>query len=58
VVQQFGLASVPPAGTDAVVIFLAGNRASRVVIGTNNQSLRPSRKNPGETSSRPISATR
>lgn len=49
VVQQFGLASVPPPGTDAVVIFLAGNRASGVVIGTNNQSLRPTGQNPGET---------
>lgn len=49
VVQQFGLSSVPPLGCDAVVIYVAGNRSSGVIIGTNHQATRPTGRAPGET---------
>lgn len=47
-VAEFGLASNPPAGSDAVAIFVGGDRSNGVVIGTNNQSLRPKGLQPGE----------
>ena len=47
-VIEFGLASNPPAGTDAIAIFIAGDRANGVVIATNNQALRPKNLQPGE----------
>lgn len=39
-VPEFGLASNPPIGSDAVVLFFAGDASNGVVIGTNNQSAR------------------
>lgn len=47
-VAEFGLASNPPEDTDAVAIFIAGDRDNGVVIGTNNQALRPKNLQPGE----------
>ena len=37
---EYGLASNPPLGTDAIVVFLAGERTNGVVIATNNQTFR------------------
>lgn len=34
-VGEFGLASVPPKDTDAVCVFIAGDRSNGVIIGTN-----------------------
>ena len=39
-VAEYGLVSNPPTGTDAVCLFLAGERTLGVVIGTNNQTFR------------------
>jgi phage baseplate assembly protein V len=39
-VAEYGFTSNPPPGTDAVVIFLAGERTNGVVVGTNNQQFR------------------
>lgn len=37
---EFGFASNPPAGSDAVLVFAGGERASGVVIATGNQQYR------------------
>jgi phage baseplate assembly protein V len=37
---EYGLASMPPAGSDAVLLFLAGERTNGVVIATGNQTWR------------------
>ena len=37
---EYGFASNPPGGTDAIVIFVAGERTNGVVIATNNQTFR------------------
>jgi phage gp45-like len=47
--QQFGFSSVPPIGSDAMVMFIAGDRSNGVVLGTNHQSTRPTGRQPGET---------
>lgn len=39
-VQDFGFTSNPPDGTDAVALFISGDRSSGLVIGTNNQQYR------------------
>ncbi len=49
VVQQFGLASNPPTGSDLVLIFQGGDRSKGVVIGSNHQATRPTGQVPGET---------
>jgi phage gp45-like len=49
VVQLFGLSGNPPAGTDAVALFLGGDRSNAVVIATNHQGSRPTGRAPGET---------
>lgn len=48
VVQLFGLAGNAPPGTNAVVLFLGGDRSNAVVIATNHQGSRPTGQNPGE----------
>ncbi|MGJ7687355.1 phage baseplate assembly protein domain-containing protein [Escherichia coli] len=40
VLQQFGFSSVLPDGTDVVVMSLAGNRSSAVVVASGHQSYR------------------
>jgi phage gp45-like len=39
-VQQYGFSSVPPVGSEAVVIFVGGNRGHGVVIGTEARGQR------------------
>lgn len=46
---EYGFQSCPPAGSDAVVIFLAGERTNGVVIATGNQTYRMRGLRPGET---------
>lgn len=48
VLQHFGLASTPPIGSDAVLVFFSGDRSQGVVVGTNNQGVRPVGQGPGE----------
>lgn len=48
-VAEFGFTSMPPEGSDAVVVFLAGDRSAGVIIGTNHQASRPRNLKPGET---------
>lgn len=38
---EYGLTSVPPAGSDAVVIFVGGDRSMGVAVATGNQAARP-----------------
>jgi len=37
---EYGFVSMPPADADAVVLFLAGERSSGVIIATNHQTFR------------------
>ena len=37
---EYGFTSNPPEGSDAVVLFIAGERTNGVVIATNNQTVR------------------
>ncbi|NYY42937.1 baseplate assembly protein [Escherichia coli] len=48
VLQQFGFSSVLPAGTDVVVMSLAGNRSSAVVVASGHQSYRINDLSSGE----------
>lgn len=48
VLQQFGFSSVLPAGTDVVVMSLAGNRSSAVVVASGHQSYRINGLSSGE----------
>lgn len=48
VVQQFGLASAPMNGSEAVVLFLGGDRANGVVVATDDPRYRPMDLQPGE----------
>lgn len=50
VVQQYGFSSVPPIGSDAVVVFFGGDRSNGMVVATNDQATRPTGRKPGETS--------
>lgn len=47
-IAEYGLTSNPPLGTDALVIFLGGERTNGVVVGTNNQAARLTGLAPGE----------
>lgn len=46
--QEFGFASRPQAGAEAVVIFQGGNRAHGYVVGTEDPRWRPQGLQPGE----------
>ncbi|NID15376.1 phage baseplate assembly protein V [Luteibacter yeojuensis] len=46
---EFGFSSRPPAGTDAVLLFLSGDRSNGVVIATGHQASRPRSLEEGET---------
>lgn len=37
---DYGFVSVPPAGSDAVLVFLSGERSSGIIIATNHQTFR------------------
>ena len=45
---EFGFASRPPAGSDAIAVFVAGDRNNGVVIATGNQTFRLKLENDGE----------
>jgi len=45
---EFGFTSMPPPGSDAVLVFLRGDRSSGVVIATGNQTFRLKNLAPGE----------
>jgi phage baseplate assembly protein V len=45
---EFGFTSNPPAGSDAAVLHIAGDRGSGVVVATNHQPSRPTGLQPGE----------
>ena len=47
-VVEFGLASCPPAASEAVFVFIAGDRSNGIVIGTNHQASRMRNLAPGE----------
>lgn len=47
-VQEYGFASNPLPGCDAVAIFPSGNRTQGIVIGTNDQRWRPTGLEPGD----------
>jgi phage baseplate assembly protein V len=48
-VAEFGLASVPPADSDVVMVNHGGGRNNATIIGTNHQPSRPTNLKPGET---------
>lgn len=48
-IGEFGLASVPPVGSDIAMVNLGGGRNNAVVVGTNHQQSRPRNLQPGET---------
>lgn len=46
--QDYGLASVPPAGTDMLTMFMGGDRGAAVAFGSGNQAHRPRDLGPGD----------
>jgi phage baseplate assembly protein V len=46
---EFGLASMPPVGSDAVLVFMGGDRTSGAIIATGHQQSRPRGMKAGET---------
>lgn len=46
-IGEYGLISNPPPGSDAVALFLAGDRSAGVVVATSNQLFRPAGLPPG-----------
>lgn len=47
--SEFGFQSMPPDNSDAIVLFVAGDRSNAVIIATGNQALRFKNLKPGET---------
>lgn len=47
-VGEFGFASLPPLGSDVIVLFVAGDRSNGVVIGSASQQYRMKNLSPGE----------
>lgn len=48
-VAEFGFTSVPPDGSDALVMSVAGDRGVGAVVGTNHQASRPTGLQSGES---------
>lgn len=46
--QEYGLTSVPPKDTEAIVVFVGGNRAHGVVVATESRAYRPRGLGDGE----------
>lgn len=46
---EFGLTSMPPVGSDAVVVFIGGDRSNGAIIATGHQASRPKNLQAGET---------
>lgn len=47
-VAEYGFTSNPPIGTDAVVIFIGGDRSKGAIIATNHQASRLKNLQPGD----------
>jgi phage baseplate assembly protein V len=45
---EYGLASMPPVGSDAVLVFIGGDRSNGVIIATGHQASRLKQLKPGE----------
>ena len=45
---EFGFTSNPPAGSDATVVYIGGDRGNATIIATNHQLTRLKNLNPGE----------
>lgn len=48
-VAEFGFTSVPPDGSDALVVFVSGDRGTGAVVATNHQASRPTGLQTGES---------
>lgn len=48
-IQQFGLSSSPPPGSEVVVVFPGGSRDHGVIVATSDHKTRPRDLNEGET---------
>jgi phage baseplate assembly protein V len=46
---EFGLTSMPPVGSDAVLVFIGGDRSNGAIIATGHQGSRPTGLKVGET---------
>ncbi|HXI23744.1 MAG TPA: phage baseplate assembly protein V [Pyrinomonadaceae bacterium] len=47
-IAEFGFSSMPPVGSDAVVVFIGGERSEAIIIATNHQPSRPRNLAAGE----------
>lgn len=47
-VAEYGFTSLPPSGSDAVLVFIGGDRSNGVVVGTNHQASRLKNLQTGE----------
>lgn len=47
--QEFGFTSNPPSGSEAIAVFVGGNREHGVVVATENRSKRKRGLSPGES---------
>ena len=47
--QQFGITSNPPLNSEAVVLFLGGNREHGIIVGIEDRNTRKKELEPGET---------
>jgi phage baseplate assembly protein V len=45
---EYGLTSMPPAGSDAVVVFIGGDRSNGAIVATGHQASRLKGLKPGE----------
>lgn len=48
-IAEFGFSSRPPVGSDAVLVFVGGDRTNGIVIATGHQASRPTGLEEGET---------
>ena len=48
-IAEFGFSSRPPVGSDAVLVFVGGDRTNGIVIATGHQASRPKGLEEGET---------
>lgn len=48
-IAEFGFTSLPPVGSDVVLVFMGGDRSSGVVVATNHQPSRPTGLLEGES---------
>lgn len=46
---EFGLTSMPPIGSDAVLLFIGGDRSNGAIVATGHQASRPTGLQAGET---------